>query len=151
MFWISDEMFEMIPNLWLGGFSQATTFTSLHETFVVNCTKNLQMLSMDGIRIPVDDDGTRESSHTMFTALSTVTKEIHKQLQDNKKVVVHCLAGQSRSPTVVCAYLMEYANMTIEEGIRFIREKKPDAFFWQVNFREALEHYAILLGKPPKM
>jgi protein-tyrosine phosphatase len=57
------------------------------------------------------------------------------------------LAGQQRSPAVVCAYLMEYEGYTLDGSIRYIREKKKDAFFWQINFWVALHKYATVLGK----
>jgi len=145
-------MFEIIPNLWLGSYKQASEHTAASKVscYIVNCTKDLPM-SGTGIRLEVDDNGTKESSVTMLLKFSEVTLAIHNALQQGTPVLVHCLAGQQRSPAVVCAYLMEYQGFSLEESISFIREKKRDAFFWQVNFREALERYAIILGKPPVM
>lgn len=42
-----------------------------------------------------------------------------------KTVYVHCNAGISRSPTVVAAYLMQHDNLTSDEAVNRIREKRP--------------------------
>ncbi|KAG0233409.1 hypothetical protein BGW42_007494 [Actinomortierella wolfii] len=41
------------------------------------------------------------------------------------KVLVHCVAGASRSPTIVCAYVMKEKKLKVEEALEFIREKRP--------------------------
>lgn len=105
------------------------------------------MLHENGIRLAVDDDMNRQSIYDMFLALPNIVQQIDTQLQNNKQVVVHCLAGQQRSPAVVAAYLISKRGMELEDAIRFVREKKKDAFFWSVNFRDALEHFVMTLPK----
>lgn len=109
---------------------------------VINCTKCLPMLRKEGSRVPVDDNGTHESTITMLHHFPEITTEIHKNIQAGQDVLVYCLAGQQRSTAIVCAYLMKYTNLTLEEAISVIQKKKHDAFFWKVNFREALEIYS---------
>lgn len=40
-------------------------------------------------------------------------------------VLVHCLAGMSRSATIVCAYLLATTPMNTEETIAFVKSKRP--------------------------
>lgn len=145
------RMFEIVDKVWLGSFAQAKEFVKEHadHVFVLNCTQDLPMLSDHGMRLPVHDDGSRESSVNMLIALPHLVDTIHATINQGTHVVVHCLAGQQRSPAVVCAYLMKHRGYSLEDAIHFLRHKKKDAFFWQVNFREALERFAIILGKPP--
>lgn len=119
---------------------------STDPIFVVNCTKDFPMVSKDGIRIPVNDDGSKEALDGMLMAFSSATNQIEEWLLAGRRVVVHCLAGQQRSPAVIAAFLMDHRSFGLQEAIRYIRCKKPDAFFWHVNFRDPLERYAILLG-----
>jgi protein-tyrosine phosphatase len=53
-------------------------------------------------------------------------------------VVVHCRAGQQRSAAVMAAYLMR-KGMGLEQAIKYIKSRKPDAFYWNVNFMPALK------------
>lgn len=102
------------------------------------------MLHENSARIAVDDDMSRDALHGMFLALPSIVEQIDANLKDNKQVIVHCLAGQQRSPTVIAAYLVGKRGYTLVEAIHYIREKKRDAFFWMVNFRDSLEHYTQL-------
>ena len=138
-------MNEILPNLYLSSYRAAQTYDGIHETFVVNCTKDLPMLSVKNIRVPVDDDCDRESIYNMLAAFPAVTDGIHTKLTASRPVVVHCQAGQQRSPTVVCAYMMRYAGYELHDAIRHIRSRRPEAFFWEVNFRYALERYAEMI------
>jgi protein-tyrosine phosphatase len=134
---------EIIPHLYLASFEQAKCFSSPthHPLFVVNCTKDLPMLRKEGSRVPVDDNGTHESITTMLHYFPEITVVIHNNITVGQDVLVYCLAGQQRSAAVVCAYLVAYTNRTLDEAVELIQKNKRDAFFWQVNFREALERW----------
>jgi len=138
-------MYEIIPNLYLSAYHSAKSYPGIQEFFVVNCTKDLPMISDDNMRVSVNDDGETESMNIMFMAFEKTNIAIKTALDAGKKVVVHCLAGQQRSPTVIAAYLMGCYGHKVEATIKFIREKKEDAFFWEVNFKDALQRYSYTL------
>lgn len=138
-------MNEIIPNLYLSSFTNAQLYRDIKNCYIVNCTKDLNMLSKTGIRLPVDDDMNIESLNIMFEALPSITEKIHEQIQNNNTVVVHCLAGQQRSATVVAGYLMRYKKLTLMDSIKFTRNKRNEAFFWQVNFRDSLERFSYII------
>lgn len=98
------------------------------------------MIHSDGIRLPVDDNGSNEAMQTMGIYLPAVVDIIHDHISSKRNVVVHCLAGRQRSASVIAAYLMKYHGYTLETAIQSIRETKPDAL-WDVNFREPLEAF----------
>ena len=137
-------MHDILPNLYLSGFHGVPRDFADGNFFVVNCTKDLPMLSERGIRVAVNDDGNMESMDDMYRAMLTIPDVIHAEMSQGIPVVVHCLAGQQRSPAIVCAYLMRYRGWTMVEAIQWIREKKKDAFFWKVNFQEPLERLAAI-------
>ena len=89
------------------------------------------------------------SQLTSGTASVTLNSNLYggitNALNHGKKVVVHCLAGQQRSPTIVTGYLMGCCKLTTQAAIKLIRDRKHDAFFWEVNFKDALQRYAYSL------
>lgn len=135
-------MYEILSNLYLCAYHEVKADAN---TFIVNCTKDLPMKHACGVRIAVDDDMSREALYGMLLALSGVVEEIDEQRKKGRRVVVHCLAGQQRSPTVIAAYLVGKCGYELKDAIRYIREKKKDAFFWNVNFRDSLEMYVNML------
>lgn len=133
-------MHEILPNLFLSNYKDATNAAKDRNFFVVNVTKDLPMIQPDGFRIPVNDDQTNETFVTFLQHLPVVMQAIKEQLHLGHTVVVHCLAGQQRSPAVIAAYLVHMKVCdTLEKAITFLRAKKPDAFFWSVNFKMPLQ------------
>ena len=39
-------------------------------------------------------------------------------------MLVHCLAGISRSPTVAIAYVMRHLQMTFDDAFRYVKSKR---------------------------
>jgi len=52
------------------------------------------------------------------------TEFIHEQLQQGRRILVHCAEGISRSCVIGAAYLYE-CGMSLEEAIALIRSKRP--------------------------
>ncbi len=50
---------------------------------------------------------------------------IRQAQNENRKILVHCAAGVSRSPSIVAAYLMKKKGMNPLEALEFLREKRP--------------------------
>lgn len=142
IFYLINTMYEIIPNLYLSSYHEVCVTSN---TFIVNCTKNLDMLNNNNIRIAVDDDKSSEAINGMLSVLPNIVELIDTKIQANELVVVHCLAGQQRSPTVIAAYLMAKHNYTVQEAITHIRSIKKEAFFWTVNFQDTLDQYQDLL------
>ncbi|CAF1617735.1 unnamed protein product [Adineta ricciae] len=54
--------------------------------------------------------------------MSCFSYHVDKALQSNGKVLVHCSAGISRSPTLVLAYLMKKKRWTLDEAFEKMRK-----------------------------
>lgn len=134
-------MYEIVPRLWLSNFLDASEKTP-PRAFVVNCTKDLPMISDYGVRIPIDDDRSREAMLGLVQSLPSVIQSIDGVLNNGGQVVVHCMAGQQRSAATVAAYLVARRAMDLESAMKYIKTKKPDAFLYQANFLPALKMFA---------
>ncbi|KAG8810957.1 hypothetical protein FRC17_002689, partial [Serendipita sp. 399] len=78
---------------------------------------------LESDRAPMSAGGSEDPQR----AFPTPDTEESKEMVPKKKsvVLVHCLAGMSRSATIVCAYLLATTSMNTEETIAFVRSKRP--------------------------
>eukprot|EP00730_Choanoeca_flexa_P012460 TRINITY_DN4296_c0_g1_i2.p1 TRINITY_DN4296_c0_g1~~TRINITY_DN4296_c0_g1_i2.p1 ORF type:complete len:355 (+),score=35.84 TRINITY_DN4296_c0_g1_i2:208-1272(+) len=68
------------------------------------------------------------------------------------KILVHCVAGISRSPTVAIAYIMKELNKTLQEAYSMVKDKRPSVAP-NLDFMGELQQYERKLyetrdGKP---
>lgn len=71
---------------------------------------------------------------------------INKARSENKKILVHCVYGVSRAPTIVAAYLMRIMKMSAEDAVRMLQAKRKivDPNF---GFMVSLHDYEMELTK----
>ena len=50
---------------------------------------------------------------------------IHKRIQSNEPVMVHCAAGIGRTGTVLACYLVKYQKMSFNDAIEKVRKERP--------------------------
>ena len=136
-------MYMIIPRLYLSNFYDARNVPT--GWYVINCSKDLPMVSTYGMRLPINDDLSQEAFRTMHASLPMIIDRIDNIRNSGGDVLVHCHAGQQRSAAVVAAYLMS-KGMPKDEAIRYVKSKKSDAFFWNVNFDPVLTRYSASLA-----
>ena len=75
--------------------------------------------------------------------MSNRKKNLSGDIEGNDKIFVHCAAGMSRSPTIVVAYIMWKKKLSLNNAIKFVKEKRPiispnDNFMNQLKIFEEL-------------
>ena len=68
---------------------------------------------------------------------------IDEAVKNNGKVLVHCMAGISRSSSIVIGYLMKSNNMSFEEALEHVKKQRP-ATNPNSGFRDQLQRYSPL-------
>lgn len=52
---------------------------------------------------------------------------LHGLLTQGHRIYVHCNAGVCRAPATVLGYLCHYRGMSIDQGLDYIRQQRPQA------------------------
>jgi len=120
---------EIIDGLWLGGEDDLiiNELNKRNITYILNITHNIHLLqndNIDGKQIKIKDDS-NENIGQYFDECSDL---INNLLNNNRKILVHCQKGLSRSPSIIIAYLMKYHFNNIHEkynsAFNFVKEKR---------------------------
>ncbi|KAG9101379.1 hypothetical protein FRC06_003075 [Ceratobasidium sp. 370] len=143
------SMDEVIENLWVGDLGAATSLELLKEAgvkYVVSCMRGkvrvheasqLSVLIRSGIpphcaavlyictmrryQIPLDD--TEEQD--VLSYLPATIAFIQSALSSGDGVLIHCMAGMSRSATIAAAYIMHSQGLDPTGALDLIREVRP--------------------------
>ncbi|EGD82535.1 DUSP3 protein [Salpingoeca rosetta] len=149
---------EVWPRLWVSEAGPAKDPAGLKEsgfTHVLNCSQGTGFgrlntddsfysqhgLSFHGLSVA---DSARSNLMVFFEEACAF---IHDSMsRDDGVVLVHCMEGFSRSPSIAAAYLIKHHNMTAAEALTHIRAKRevfPNEGFlkqllqWQETIQQA--------------
>ncbi|XP_022079170.1 uncharacterized protein LOC110973046 isoform X2 [Acanthaster planci] len=104
-------------------------------------------------RIPVRDN----YGEKLLPWFEDAMNFIEKVRSANGCVIVHCLAGISRSPTVAIAYIMKHMNLSVDEAYKYVKEKRQSIspnfnFLGQLlEFEKRLHRDKPLKSLPPEL
>ncbi|EUC65419.1 tyrosine-phosphatase [Rhizoctonia solani AG-3 Rhs1AP] len=120
------SMDEVIENLWVGDFGAATSIELLEMAgvkYVVSCMRGKVRVheTMRRHQIPLDD--TEEQD--VLAYLPATIAFIQKSLASGDGVLIHCMAGMSRSATIAAAYIMYSQGLDPTGALELIREVRP--------------------------
>lgn len=141
-----DYLHQIIPNLYLGGI-QAGWNPFILEAYNIQAV--LQILPteppstvehIDRLVVPIEDD----SGENIKYIFNQSFYWIESQLNANRKVLVHCFAGVSRSATIVIAYLMRKFSWEYEKALEYVQEKRK-CIDPNIGFLQQLQQYEIEL------
>lgn len=118
----------ILPNLYLGCQRDVLNKELMQQngiSYVLNasntCPKPDFIPESHFLRVPVNDSFCEK----ILPWLDRSVDFIEKAKASNGCVLVHCLAGISRSATIAIAYIMKRMDMSLDEAYRFVKEKRP--------------------------
>lgn len=134
---MSEGCHEIVPGLWLGS-RRAVTLANLQELKieVVITVMDAEDIADNSIDKVMDDaseelrvswiqcecqDNPDEDILFYFKDISDILEQC---IVRGKPVLIHCLGGISRSPTLVCAYLMKSCGLTWRQALAFVKAKR---------------------------
>ncbi|XP_023660861.1 dual specificity protein phosphatase 7-like isoform X2 [Paramormyrops kingsleyae] len=121
---------QILPYLYLGCAKDSSNLDVLSKNnikYILNVTPNLpNTFEHDGDfkykQIPISDHWSQNLSQFFPEAISFIEEACSKKCG----VLVHCLAGISRSVTVTVAYLMQKRHMSLNDAYDFVKRKKSN-------------------------
>ncbi|XP_063798493.1 dual specificity protein phosphatase 8-like [Pseudophryne corroboree] len=118
----------ILPHLYLGSQNDVMDQEVIIQngiTHVLNvscsCPKPVFISDNHFLRIPINDSYCEK----ILPWLTAAVEFIGKVELVNGKVLVHCLAGISRSAAVAIAYIMRSMGLSLDDAYRFVKEKRP--------------------------
>uniref|UniRef100_A0AAZ3QKD0 Dual specificity phosphatase 16 n=1 Tax=Oncorhynchus tshawytscha TaxID=74940 RepID=A0AAZ3QKD0_ONCTS len=118
----------ILPHLYLGCQRDVLNKEVMQQNeiaYVLNasntCPKPDYIPESHFLRVPVNDSFCEK----ILPWLDRSVEFIEKAKASNACVLVHCLAGISRSATIAIAYIMTRMDMSLDEAYRFVKEKRP--------------------------
>ncbi|KAI7907130.1 protein-tyrosine phosphatase-like protein, partial [Cokeromyces recurvatus] len=119
---------EVIPHIWLGGYKALESIHFLKKNNITHiltlghfkpCYKSNEFIHKI---IPVADN----PEANIIQYFPETTEFIENALKNgHNNILVHCLAGVSRSPTILTAYLMMTQKLRWKAALALIKRTRP--------------------------
>lgn len=121
---------EVLPHLFLGDANNAADLDVLEGKgikYILNVTPNVpNNFETNGgfkyLQIPIKDHWSQNLTNYFPQAITF----IDEGRNHNYGVLVHCLAGISRSVTVTVAYLMYSMSLSLDDAYEYVKRRKPN-------------------------
>ena len=128
-------MSQITESIWIGSYDDVCNDELLNErqiTHILCCGEELDLragypYSRDriGHKIPLEDNVADENTVARF--LEGAAK-LNEWVSQGRRVIVHCMAGMSRSVSVVITYLMYYKGWSYQTAYTLVKLRR-----WQTN------------------
>ncbi|XP_065305670.1 dual specificity protein phosphatase 7 [Dermacentor albipictus] len=120
---------QIVPFLYLGNEENSLDLDSLERhniRYVLNVTHNLanafEGRGLKYMKIPIEDHWSQNLASFFPQAIAFIDEARQKRVG----VLVHCLAGVSRSVTVTLAYLMQKHKLPLNEAYDLVKKRKAN-------------------------
>ena len=122
---------EIYPNIYISGYIIANDIDFLLKnnfTHVLNCcsgsslmnnTPSVNYMNIKYLKINLRDDPNADIINPLFLTINFIEDE-----EKNNKILFHCVEGVSRGATLLIAYLMWKNNISRDDGISLVKNKR---------------------------
>lgn len=93
-------------------------------TCVLNCARDFDYIIQSTLPFKV---GLIDGPGNQKILLKVAVELLDTLIKSENRVLVHCIAGISRSPTVVATYLSWKTGISLEEAVKAIQNVRPGA------------------------
>ncbi len=145
---------EILPHFWISHYGTDIFFIKKKKIKnVIHISKKEPFTNkndIEEIRIVIDykeDDSYEHMNNLMLQQLSDITEYIHDKIINNEKVILIGYYNKQDLDTIIVAYLLKYAKLSIHDAILFLRSKKSDIFSPKCLFYFALNKFYNNLEK----
>jgi protein-tyrosine phosphatase len=135
---------EILPYLYVGGQQDAEDLAKLKLmgiTHILNAAASLDSVFANQfvyLRSELDDD----EDEDVVASFEEAFRHIEDAKTSGGAVLVHCVAGMSRSVAIVIAWLIHGENVSLLNALNMVRSRRPVALP-NVGFRLALAHFEV--------
>ena len=125
-FTIVNDMDEIIPNLWVGSIRSVSNVEALRKRnihSVLSAMRGRVNVSETFTHFQIQLDDNEDSDALAF--FPQCIAFIENELEAGRGVLVHCMAGMSRSATICCAYLMYAKQIDAQAALDMVVKARP--------------------------
>lgn len=145
-----SKIAQITPNVWLCGIAniKEENLRDLDITHVLNTAEELEDFKypvIDGVSLSVRHITMRDSEdENLLHYLDNCVDHVHDIVKSGGNILVHCIAGVSRSASVCIAYLVKYQNTSLRKAYFHVLHRRscifPNFGFWRqlVIYEESL-------------
>jgi protein-tyrosine phosphatase len=77
---------------------------------------------------------------------SEIYEFIEAAIENKENILVHCKGGMSRSPSMLCSYIIKKFNLTFDEAYKILKERR-NVIEINEGFQKELKDYQKQLNK----
>uniref|UniRef100_A0A2K6W614 Protein-tyrosine-phosphatase n=1 Tax=Onchocerca volvulus TaxID=6282 RepID=A0A2K6W614_ONCVO len=142
------KLTQIVPGLFICGISELNRHNIEKNgiTMIINATNEIPNLKILGniTRIKLWIDDTPETD--IYSHLDVISDQIEAVIADGGAVLVHCVAGVSRSSTICLAFLTKYRCRSLRDAYFLMFSKRPlvrpNIGFWRqlIQFEQEVKH-----------
>jgi protein-tyrosine phosphatase len=122
------QIHQVLPFVFLGGIHNIQNKKYLDDLKIKTILNMIKYSSKNYFMKPYykyfhigwDDD----SYQSIINDLYNIANIIHRNVKKKKNILVHCIAGASRSPTAIVAYMILYLQMNVDYSYDLLYKKR---------------------------
>lgn len=141
---------EILPHFWIG-YYENDEFSFIQKKgirCILHISKHIRFFKnsdIEELHAPIDYDDNQDSfeiqNTAMYQQLADITNYIHERIMDNETVLLMCSIGKQDLETILVAYYIRYAKLSIEHAIEFLKTKMENIFYPKCIFYLALKRF----------